>query len=595
MRLITTYLIYSSTLIVSGFLLYFLHIRFTLLIDLTLLLCLNALFILKIDRISLKTKLKDLFPKKELISLAVFVYVLVSMGGFLTSQNTLTKRIEQAGRGNDSVSHLSLTNEISYLGKYILTANDAHQIKYNFQGDSPYPQGVHYLTAQAYLIMNRSSDVYHSTYNKINIFLWFNLFNLAITSSLICYVVMLFIKSSKLSILLLSSTLFVYFYSSYLQSMLLTGFYNAYTDIALILLITYLLFDLIKNGLGNLRLFILGTVLLATSYTYTFYYPAVIVAILLFVYKAKIRTLINEHRVGSVGLITQLSLSVLVFIYILTGNKISSTNFGGGIISIGYTFSLILIVISIWYLYKNRKSENLPLIYMLSGSLVWTIILFTYQEITVHTISYYSEKELYVPVTISVVIVSIFISEIFELLSKDKTFRYRIIYIILATLSIYTFLYSINYQENNYFDTTFYNFRYVNIPQSTMKYININGINISNKTSFDISAWVQDGEQENIAFLENCGSNDTLMSNRIAMAVSMNGNWAMHILEDDSTKIYGQNYDKNNKYIKLITQGLDQGKSITLLTGRDEAKLFDMPLKSNQQIIVTNYDTCRNY
>jgi len=105
MRLITTYLIYSSTLIVSGFLLYFLHIRFTLLIDLTLLLCLNALFILKIDRISLKTKLKDLFPKKELISLAVFVYVLVSMGGFLTSQNTLTKRIEQAGIGNDSVSH----------------------------------------------------------------------------------------------------------------------------------------------------------------------------------------------------------------------------------------------------------------------------------------------------------------------------------------------------------------------------------------------------------------------------------------------------------------------------------------------------------
>ena len=605
LRLIFSSLIYSSLLIISGILLYFLGIKFNVYIDLLILLILVVPAVIYNKKLDLN--IRKLFPISELILLGIIIFTTISMGTYLVSQNSMKNRIEQIARGSDSISHLTATNEIYTLRHYIFSKSDVDELKYNFQGTNPYPEGVHYLTAQMYLFTdNIHSSNYQNIKRHLDVFLWANLIIFSLLIPLLIFSIYKFTRLNNWWILIAVFAYVLFAYYHYYQTLLMYGFYPNILGLTFIIPIIFLSIKILSNKYSNSYLIYLGLLIAALSFTYTLYLPPILFALYITQKQFNLDLKkINKAYLKALNLFIVLSIIILMFI--LLGEGASAVSVPGGIIQIPLVTIIPVCLIS-YYGYKKSIKNNATDIYynFLISTVLWSAIIALYQLITKpHHLAYYYYKNIYLLLLIAFPLFIIGVKDIVKLLKSKKTTLVNLLYYVFILSISLAFYSAIEFNGNNFFNTNTYYFSNID---NKAKYSSslVTGLNISNKTAYDIEAWIKNNEQGNIAFIDNCGNEDTFKSNRMAYALTLKGNWAMYKLSTAQTYIsYGNQYkmsegikhtNKNKDITKYLNNQLAAGAPILLYIGQDATYLLDNTKSSdNQKINISNYYFCPNY
>ena len=605
LRLIFSSLIYSSLLIISGILLYLLGIKFNVYIDLLILLILVVPAVIYNKKLDLN--IRKLFPISELILLGIIIFTTISMGTYLVSQNSMKNRIEQVGRGSDSISHLTATNEIYTLRHYIFSKSDVDQLKYNVQGTNPYPQGVHFLIAQIYLFTdNIHSSNFQNIKRHLDVFLWANLI---IFSLLIPLLIFSIYKFTRLNNWWIIATVFAYVlfaYYHYYQTLLMYGFYPNILGLTFIVPIIFLSIKILSNKYSNSYLIYLGLLIAALSFTYTLYLPPILLALYITQKQFNLDLKkINKTYLKALDLF--IILSILIFMFILLGEGASAVSIPGPIIQIPLVTIIPVCLIS-YYGYKKSIKNNATDIYynFLTSAILWAFIIAMYQLATnPHHLAYYYYKNIYLLLLIAFPLFILGVKDIVKLLKSKKTTLVNLLYYVFILSIPLAFYSAIEFSGSDYFNTNSYYF--INIDNKA-KYSSslVTGLNISNKTAYDIEAWIKNNEQGNIAFIDNCGNEDTFKSNRMTYALTLKGNWAMYKLSTAQTYIsYGNQYkmsegikhtNKNKDITTYLNSQLAAGAPILLYIGQDATYLLDNTKSNdNQKINISNYYFCPNY
>ena len=222
-----------------------------------------------------------------------------------------------------------------------------------------------------------------------------------------------------------------------------------------------------------------------------------------------------------------------------------------------------------------------------------------------HRLEYYYYKNIYLLLLIAFPLFIIGVEEIVNLLKFNEKKLLNILYYVFIGSILFVINSAVEFSGNDYFNTNSYYF--INIGNGTKNSSSlITGLSISNKTAHDIEAWIKNNEQGNIAFIGNCGDEDTFKSNRMAYALTLKGNWAMYELSATQTYIsYGNQYktsngikyaNKNKDITKYLNNQLAAGAPILLYIGQDATYLLDNTKSSdNQKINISNYYFCPNY
>ena len=605
LRLIFSSLIYSSLLIISGILLYFLGIKFNVYIDLLILLILVVPAVIYNKKLDLN--IRKLFPISELILLGIIIFTTISMGTYLLSQNSMKNRIEQIVRGSDSTPHLLTTNEVYTLRHYLISKSDVDELKYNYQGTNPYPEGVHYLTAQMYLFTdNIHSSNYQNIKRHLDVFIWANLIMFSVLIPLLIFSIYKFTKLNNWWIIATVFAYVLFAYYHYYQTLLMYGFYPNILGLALIVPIIFLSINILSNKYSNSYLIYLGLLIAALSFTYTLYLPPILFALYITQKQFNLDLKkINKAYLKALNLF--IVLSIIIFMFILLGEGASAVSVPGGIIQIPLVTIIPVCLIS-YYGYKKSIKNNATDIYynFLTSAILWAFIIALYQLITKpHHLAYYYYKNIYLLLLIAFPLFILGVKAIVKLLKSKKTTLVNLLYYAFILSIPLAFYSAIEFSGNNFFNTNSY---YFSNTSNIAKYSSslVTGLNISNKTANDIETWIKNNEQGNIAFIENCGHQDTFQSNRMAYALTLKGNWAMYKLSTDQSYNLQENEykmsdgikhaNKNKDITKYLNNQLAAGAPILLYIGQDATYLLDNTKSSdNQKINISNYYFCANY
>ena len=607
LRLIFSSLIYSSLLIISGILLYFLGIKFNVYIDLLILLILVVPAVIYNKKLDLN--IRKLFPISELILLGIIIFTTISMGTYLVSQNSMKNRIEQIARGSDSISHLTATNEIYTLRHYIFSKSDVDQLKYNVQETNPYPEGVHYLTAQMYLFTdNIHSNNFQNIKRHLDIFLWANLIIFSLLIPLLIFSIYKFTRLNNWWILIAVFAYVLFAYYHYYQTLLMYGFYPNILGLTFIVPIIFLSIKILSNKYSNSYLIYLGLLIAALSFTYTLYLPPILLALYITQKQFNLDLKkINKTYLKALNLF--IIFSILIFMFILLGEGASAVSIPGRIVQIPLVTIIPVCLIS-YYGYKKSIKNNATDIYynFLNSAILWAFIIAMYQLATSpHRLEYYYYKNIYLLLLIAFPLFIIGVEEIVNLLKFNEKKLLNILYYVFIGSILFVINSAVEFSGNDYFNTNSYYFINIGVGNGTKNSSSlITGLSISNKTAHDIEAWIKNNEQGNIAFIENCGVDDTFKSNRMAYALTLKGNWAMSELSSNQSYILKANQYINsdiakfiNKRTKItvdINKKLANGAPILLYIGQDATYLLDNTKSNdNQKINISNYYFCPNY
>lgn len=603
-RLLFSIFIYLSLISVSGIILYLVDIKFTKIIDLSIQLILVIPSIIYSKKI--ENSLNNIFPIKEIILLGLVAFSFISMGTFLVSQNSLQQRIEQLARGSDSISHYAVTNEIFDLKNYVITKSDTNKIKYNFVLPNPYPEAVHYVIAQFFLFLDNSNlNKFQTIKENISIFLWTNLFFFSCLIPLALLLINKFMKSYSWREYLIIISVLAFIYYRYYQTLLMFGFFPNIFGLCIASIIAYLICNLNSARKSNSNLVYLGILVLALSLTYTLYLPPVLISIYYMYYRDR-KVLERFNIIYKYFFFTFLFASICVLLFITLGEGVSSINIPGSIILIPLVVILPALAISFLGFVKNKKIESIRCLFILSSfTAIWSFGIGIYQLITSKNgIGYYYYKNLYLLIIFILPLFILGLIEIFKFIKRQNNLLLKLAHYLLVIVLISIFYNSIENNGNRYFDTQTYYFPNTSNGISNSSTM-ITGLNISNKSAYDIVNWIRSGSIANLVFVENCGTNDTFMSNRMAFALSLKGNWAMSSLSSDSdiikyTKSFSLNNqikieNKNNPAIKYINGQLKKGRPVLMYIGDQSTYLFNFKPTLKQKYLITDYYTCPNF
>lgn len=594
-RIIFSFLIYSSLLLLSGLLLYFLKIKFNIYIDLLILLALTIPSILYSKNIDFK--ITSLFPIRELVLLSIMIFTIVSMGTYLHSHSSLQARIEQLARGSDSDSHYLMTNEVYTFKHYYFSKNDAPKLSYNIESTNPYPQGIHYVMAQLFLFTdNKNTNNYENIKRHLSVFLWFNLILFSILLPLILfYTYKLFVISNWWSIAVVFSLL-VFGYFHYYQTLLMYGFYPNILGLCIIVPLIYILINSIGNKLLPSNLIYLVILIASLSFVYTMYLPPILISVYI-LYRNKELDLSKFNKKYVLGFYLFILITLLIIAYIVIGEGFSSVTIPGGIVQIPFSVIIPILLIA-YYGYKKNNVSKRNRLYNLffKYSVIWMIFIGAYQLIEPpHRLAYYYYKNVYLVLILSMPLLMLGLKEIAKYIKNKKPQYLYASKLVLAIISLSAIYSGVQFSGNHYFDTNTYFFP--NTSTSNNKNYEssmITGLNISNKSAYDISNWIKNGESTNLVFLDDCGINDSYKSNKVMFALTLNGNWANYELSNNYSAASRKSFDQKDEVVKFINTGIQEGRPIELYTLHPE--LFkENKLNSNQKIIPSNEYTCFNY